>query len=139
MQSLVEHGRFHDRIQCPMCRVDTNVASITHAYGGGTSDYDVSHVKGTFSIKIRAITAKIMDLVREDSDVKILLFSTVSWTISYKLFYITQTKPLMIKLCQALHTQLVVLGDFWNVSILLISHEKEIHRFSVSWVVTEFR
>lgn len=78
MQSLVEHGRCLDRIQCPMCRVQTPVSSITHVYGGGTSECDMSHVKGTFSIKIRAITAKIMDLVREDKDVKILLFSTVS-------------------------------------------------------------
>lgn len=88
MQSLVQHGRYIDRIQCPMCRIYTPMSSVTHVYGGGTSEYDMSHVNGNFPIKVRAITAKIMDLVREDKDVKILLFSTVSYTLYYRRSFI---------------------------------------------------
>ncbi len=67
-----------NHISCPVCREVTPLPSISCVYGGGTSDYDTSDVRGNYSIKILAVTAKVLRLVQEDPKVKILVFSTVS-------------------------------------------------------------
>ena len=50
------------------------------------SDLDMSNVIGNYSIKILAITAKVLELTKEDTSVKILVFSTVSSNNMHVLF-----------------------------------------------------
>lgn len=77
MQALMQHSHRND-ISCPVCRASVPLTSISYVHGGGTSDLDMSNVVGNYSIKILAITAKVLELIKEDPSVKILVFSTVS-------------------------------------------------------------
>lgn len=77
MQALMERSH-RNHISCPVCRTNVPLSSVSYVYGGGSSDLDMSNVLGNFSIKILAITAKVMELTAEDPTVKILVFSTVS-------------------------------------------------------------
>lgn len=88
MQELILHHKIpfsnglfnniHNKIPCPICRSLSSMTTITYVYGGGTSNFDASDVRGCYSIKIVAVTAKVLTLIKADPKVKILVFSTVS-------------------------------------------------------------
>ena len=63
---------------CPLCRTTVPIASISYVHGGGSSDLNLSNVVGNYSIKILAITAKVLSVIQNEPDAKILVFSTVS-------------------------------------------------------------
>jgi len=85
MQALMQHSQ-RNNISCPVCRASVPLTSVSYVHGGGMSDLDMSNVIGNYSIKILAITAKVLELTKEDTSVKILVFSTVSSNNMHVLF-----------------------------------------------------
>ncbi|VVC30495.1 Hypothetical protein CINCED_3A019573 [Cinara cedri] len=64
-------------IVCPMCRSNSLTESV--AYVRTRCDDQMSSntvIKGSFSTKVENITSKLMELIKEDPKVKVLIFST---------------------------------------------------------------
>lgn len=65
-------------IACPMCRDKTAMDSISYVKSNQEGETSSVVIKGSFSTKIENITIKLMELIAQDPNVKVLVFSTVS-------------------------------------------------------------
>lgn len=77
MQLLANHNANSNVVHCPVCRALIPCESVSYIYGGGTTNIETTGVVGNYSMKILAVTAKVLDLVKADAHVKVLVFSTV--------------------------------------------------------------
>lgn len=78
---LVEIGVHSDSsnyITCPICRHKSHVDSIHYARRNREDEEPNIVVKGLFSSKIKCITLKLMELIAQDPNVKVVVFSSVS-------------------------------------------------------------
>ncbi|XP_057665468.1 E3 ubiquitin-protein ligase SHPRH isoform X2 [Diorhabda carinulata] len=67
-----------DHIQCSVCRNKQKYQEISYIKAGTTvTDDDCKKIKGNYSTKIEGVIKVLLDLKRDDTDVKVLLFS--SW------------------------------------------------------------
>lgn len=69
-------------IACPICRDKTPMNSMSYVKSNQESEVSGIVLKGSFSTKIEKITVKLIELVTQDPNVKVLVFSTVSIVIS---------------------------------------------------------
>lgn len=67
-------------IVCPMCRNNTPMNSISYVKNNRDGEVPSIVIKGSFSTKIESITIKLIQLIAEDPTVKVLIFSTVSFS-----------------------------------------------------------
>lgn len=70
---------FHINIVCPLCRNNTTCLSFLYATNNQENEIPNTVVKGNFSIKIKSITNLLIDLIAENSDIKTLVYSSVSF------------------------------------------------------------
>jgi len=73
---MCNHSEAFD-IACPMCRTNTPMDSVS--YVKNNREGEVSNIKGSFSTKIESVTLKLMELTQQDPNVKVLIFSNVSF------------------------------------------------------------
>ena len=66
-------------IDCPMCRNTTPMDSISYVKNNREGDGPNIVIKGSFSTKIESVTLKLMELITQDPNVKVLIFSNVSF------------------------------------------------------------
>lgn len=76
MMTLIDRSN-GSKIQCPICRNAVSINNITYVHGGGNASANVGEIQGNSSVKIDAITSKVLALKKNDPGVKILIFSTV--------------------------------------------------------------
>ncbi|CAI6373127.1 unnamed protein product [Macrosiphum euphorbiae] len=62
-------------IDCPMCRNTTPMDSISYVKNNREGDGPNIVIKGSFSTKIESVTLKLMELITQDPNVKVLIFS----------------------------------------------------------------
>lgn len=78
-----------------MCRNPTPIVSVSYVKTLREDDASGIKMKGSFSTKIESIVLKLIELIAEDPKIKVLIFSTVSFSVIY---YFTDTflllKPL---------------------------------------------
>lgn len=81
-------------ITCPMCRNKTPMDSISYVKNNQEGEASSIVIKGSFSTKIENVTIKLMELVAQDPNVKVLIFSTVSVVFNFN--WIIEAKYLFI-------------------------------------------
>ncbi|XP_029345732.1 E3 ubiquitin-protein ligase SHPRH-like [Acyrthosiphon pisum] len=62
-------------IDCPMCRKTTPIDSISYVKNNPEGEGSNIVIKGSFSTKIEYVTLKLMELISQDPNVKVLIFS----------------------------------------------------------------
>lgn len=75
LSTMCNHSDAFD-IACPMCRNNTPIDSVS--YVKNSREGEVSNIKGSFSTKIECITLKLIELITQEPNVKVLIFSNVS-------------------------------------------------------------
>lgn len=63
---------------CGICREHTPSSEISHIEGEYDKSPDAIPVKGSFTTKIECIVSELIKLRNKESNVKVLIFSTVS-------------------------------------------------------------
>ncbi|XP_008183763.1 E3 ubiquitin-protein ligase SHPRH isoform X2 [Acyrthosiphon pisum] len=62
-------------IDCPMCRNTTPMDSISYVKNNREGEWSNIVIKGSFSTKIESVTLKLIELITQDPNVKVLIFS----------------------------------------------------------------
>ncbi|XP_050542119.1 E3 ubiquitin-protein ligase SHPRH-like [Daktulosphaira vitifoliae] len=62
-------------VACPMCRTQTPLISISYVKSNQDSNINGIVLKGSFSTKIESITIKLIELINNNANVKVLIFS----------------------------------------------------------------
>lgn len=75
---MCKHAEKED-VVCPMCRNNSQTESVAYVKNQSNGEGSNTVIKGSFSTKIENITLKLMELIKEDPKVKVLIFSTVSF------------------------------------------------------------
>ena len=75
-------------IACPMCRNNTPMDSISYVKNNREGEVSNIVIKGSFSTKIESVTLKLIELITQDPNVKVLIFSNVSF-INIMLYSVT--------------------------------------------------
>lgn len=66
-------------VVCPMCRNNSQTDSVSYVKTRNDGELSNTSIKGSFSTKIESITSKLIELIKEDPKVKVLIFSAVSF------------------------------------------------------------
>jgi len=66
-------------IDCPMCRCTTPMDSVSYVKNNQEVEGSNIVIKGSFSTKIESVTLKLIELIIQDPNVKVLIFSNVSF------------------------------------------------------------
>ncbi|XP_022181789.1 E3 ubiquitin-protein ligase SHPRH-like isoform X2 [Myzus persicae] len=74
LATMCNHSDTFD-IPCPMCRNITTMDLISYAKNNRDGDVPNIVLKGSFSTKIESITLKLLELITQDPNVKVLIFS----------------------------------------------------------------
>lgn len=82
---MCNHSEDFD-ILCPMCRNNTPMNSVSYVKNNREGEVPSIVIKGSFSTKIESITIKLIQLIAEDPTVKVLIFSTVSFSSTIHTF-----------------------------------------------------
>lgn len=71
-----------------MCRNTSDTKSVSYVKTRTEGAMSTIVIKGSFSTKIGSITSKLMELIKEDPKVKVLVFSSVSFfhNVIFKLY-----------------------------------------------------
>lgn len=68
-----------NEIDCPLCRIKTPKENVSYVVARPVNnDESPVEVKGSHSSKVTAVVSELLSLIKQDSSVKILIFSTVS-------------------------------------------------------------
>lgn len=78
MLRLLKHSSRDASIICPICRTKILTRNITFVHGGASKNSHTEEIRGNYSVKIIAVTLKVINLRKQDPNAKILIFSTVS-------------------------------------------------------------
>lgn len=62
-----------------MCRNSSDTKTVSYVKTRNANEMSTIIIKGSFSTKIGSITSKLMELIKEDPIVKVLIFSSVSF------------------------------------------------------------
>lgn len=130
-------------ILCPMCRNKTHMDSISYVKNNQEGEVSSIAIKGSFSTKIESVTMKLMELIAQDPNVKVLVFSTVSvvfninWVVDAIYYFTLQWEKALTVLGVALELNSInyrilkpgnkykkTLSDF-KVSIYSVKHFDE--------------
>ncbi|XP_029341320.1 E3 ubiquitin-protein ligase SHPRH-like [Acyrthosiphon pisum] len=63
------------KVDCPMCRISTPINCISYVKNNQEGAGSNIVIKGSFSTKIECVTLKLMELISQDPNVKVLIFS----------------------------------------------------------------
>ncbi|XP_025199699.1 E3 ubiquitin-protein ligase SHPRH [Melanaphis sacchari] len=74
LATMCNHSDAFD-IACPMCRNNTPMDSISYVKNNREGEVSNIVIKGSFSTKIESVTLKLMELITQDPNVKVLIFS----------------------------------------------------------------
>lgn len=75
-------------IACPMCRNPIRMDLISYAKNNREGEVSNIVIKGSFSTKIENVTLKLLELITQDPNVKVLIFSNLSLMINSIIYYI---------------------------------------------------
>ncbi|CAG9815357.1 unnamed protein product [Phaedon cochleariae] len=111
-----------DHIQCSVCRNKQKYQEISYIKAGNTvTDGDCSKIKGSYSTKIEGVVKLLLDLKKDDPEVKVLVFS--SWvTVLKSLTDALVENSVRCEMAQGgnLEKRIVNFKDLNNVTALLL-------------------
>eukprot|EP00102_Acyrthosiphon_pisum_P022312 XP_016659522.1 PREDICTED: E3 ubiquitin-protein ligase SHPRH-like [Acyrthosiphon pisum] len=74
LETICNHSDAFE-VDCPICRITTPMDFISYVKNNREGEGSNMVIKGSFSTKIECVTLKLMELISQDPNVKVLIFS----------------------------------------------------------------